>query len=144
MARARQRRETRSENPSSGTSPKSAAAPVPASRKPRRIAEPNRTRMRALAILVGAAVIGGMVFFVARRSSEVQEIELPPGLDRAAAEVREHVQDRFDRARESPDDAVRQAELGIALAANGFWNEARIAFANAAGMNRKEPLPAYY
>ena len=58
--------------------------------------------------------------------------------------MREHILARVARVQEAKKDPARQADFGLALAANGFWGEARQAFGNGARLEPQNPLPAYY
>jgi len=64
-----------------------------------------------------------------------------PALDPA---VRAHVQTLVAAAKVQPRDATARAHLGIALAANGLWNDARLAFQATAALDPDEPLAPMY
>lgn len=64
-----------------------------------------------------------------------------PGLDPA---VRAHIQTWVSKARAQPGDATTRANLGIALAANGLWKEARSTFEATAVLDPDEPLAPMY
>lgn len=120
-----------------------AAHPLPASSpgstKPR--VSKSRTAAIAVAVIAGASLLA---FAVVKWWPRAIEIRAPADLDHAAPEVRDHVLARIARAREQPKDATRQADLGLALAANGFWPEARAPFEIAAELTPDDPLPAFY
>jgi tetratricopeptide (TPR) repeat protein len=100
---------------------------------------------RRLRVAVAVVLVAGLAFLVARWAWPASiEIRTPVGLENAAPEVREHVQSRIDRAREDPRNAERLGDLGIALAANGFWKDSRPVFEQAARLAPDDPLPAYY
>lgn len=63
------------------------------------------------------------------------------GIDPA---VVDHVRGLAAMARQRPRDAGARASLGIALAANGLWKEAREAFQAAAVLDPGEPLAPMY
>lgn len=63
------------------------------------------------------------------------------GIDPA---VRDHVASLAGVARLRPRDAEARAALGIALAANGLWKEAREAFQASSILNPGEPLAPMY
>ncbi len=64
-----------------------------------------------------------------------------PGLDPA---VRAHIQRLVAAAKAQPRDATVRAHLGIALAANGLWKEARSSFQATAVLDPDEPLAPMY
>ena len=63
------------------------------------------------------------------------------GIDPA---VRAHVRSLAETARNRPRDPAARAMLGIALAANGLWHEARTAFQATAILDPREPLAPMY
>ena len=63
------------------------------------------------------------------------------GLDPA---VRAHIGSWVAAAKAQPSDATVRAHLGIALAANGLWKEARSAFQATAVLDPDEPLAPMY
>jgi tetratricopeptide (TPR) repeat protein len=63
------------------------------------------------------------------------------GLDPA---VRAHIRNWVAAAKTQPGDATVRARLGIALAANGLWKEARSAFQATAVLDPDEPLAPMY
>lgn len=76
--------------------------------------------------------------------SDISIPEVPAALAQADPGVRDHVASRYDRARQVLNDHGTQADYGIALAANGFWESARPAFDRAARLDASEPLAAFY
>ncbi len=72
------------------------------------------------------------------------EIPVPKDLPKFDPQVRAYLEEKIAFARQEPNDFNRQAELGMAYAANSLWSEARLAFANAARLKPSEPLAALY
>lgn len=75
--------------------------------------------------------------------------EPPPVGDPASAAsidpaVRAHIRTLAEAARDRPRDPVPRAALGIALAANGLWSEAREVFQATALLDPDEPLAPMY
>lgn len=55
-----------------------------------------------------------------------------------------HLERLWRRASEAPGDGLRRAELGLGLAVNGLWTEARRCFLDAIRLGENGPLPALY
>ncbi|MBX3747094.1 MAG: tetratricopeptide repeat protein [Verrucomicrobiae bacterium] len=75
-----------------------------------------------------------------------RKVPLPVALDWAAMDplVGGHLEDLWRGAVEVRGDAVRRSELGLALAVNGLWAEARQCFVEAIRLGEKGPLPGLY
>jgi tetratricopeptide (TPR) repeat protein len=71
-------------------------------------------------------------------------IPTPPGLARLDSQVRDHLARVAEAVAAEPRDPDRRAELGLAFAVNGLWNEARHCFLDAQALGSREPLPAVY
>jgi tetratricopeptide (TPR) repeat protein len=122
--------------------------PPPVAAAPARVPEPaappaGKGRRLGLAAIVVVAVAGAALaaWKLWPRSVPLEE---PAGLDRAVPEVRDHVRSRVQRAREDPKDAGRLTDLALALAANGFWRDARPVFEAVAKSAPGDPLPKLY
>ena len=59
-------------------------------------------------------------------------------------QLKAYLQKKIVWVREKPQDANRQATLGIAYAANGLWEQAREAFRNVERLDPGQPLAAMY
>src|SRR5438552_5296561 len=68
----------------------------------------------------------------------------PVNLDKLDPQLREYVVQKLEWVRQRPRRADRHATLGLVYAVNGLWQEARVAFENAARLDPKNPLPHMY
>jgi tetratricopeptide (TPR) repeat protein len=142
MARGRRKVAAPAGASSPAVTPAVAAPVAPERRRKPRSARRGTRALLGLASVLAVTAVG----LVAKRcgSSPALELRAPVTLDQAPREVRAHVEARLARAREAPNDPARIADLGLALAANGFWNEARPVFEHLARLTPDDALPAYY
>lgn len=91
-----------------------------------------------------ALLVSALLFLAACSRPEPPPVGDPAsgsGIDPA---VKAHVGSLADTARSRPRDPQARAMLGIALAANGLWQEARLAFQATAILDPREPLATMY
>ncbi|MBU6400293.1 MAG: tetratricopeptide repeat protein [Verrucomicrobia bacterium] len=71
-------------------------------------------------------------------------VPIPADLGRLDPQVRAYVTEKVHWVQEAPQEARREATLGLVYAVNGLWKEARLAFENAARLKPREPLAQLY
>lgn len=79
-----------------------------------------------------------------RAASSVPPIPAPANLGLLDAQVRSHLVALAKLAAASPRDGQRRSELGLALAVNGLWTEARSCFLDAIQLGDNGSLPRMY
>ena len=85
-----------------------------------------------------------LIFLHSKSGSPALGIPVPIELAKLEPQLRAYLEKEIQWARAAPRDANRQATMGIVYSANGLWEEARIAFENAAKLNSNEPLAQLY
>lgn len=93
-------------------------------------------------IIVVALVAAGVAAW--QMSRPAPEIAVPKDLASLEPQLRDHISEHLERARQRPRSAENHATLGLIYAVNGLWFEARQAFETAASLNPSNPLPAMY
>ena len=101
---------------------------------------------KALLAFTAASCLTLMIFILLHSKSGRPrlEIQTPKDLAELEPQLRAYLAMKIEWARAAPDDAQRQAMLGVVYAANSLWQEARIAFQNSAKLNPNEPLAHLY
>ncbi len=95
-----------------------------------------------LLVLLGVAVVAfGGFLWMRPPALPVADLVQPERLDPM---VRQHVEEVMTLVRRNPRDPMARATLGIALAANGLWKEARQVFLDVARQDSREPLAPMY
>jgi len=88
------------------------------------------------------ALVGTWVWLM--RLAPPPPIPVPAKLGELDPQVRNYLARCAARAAEKPRDAGRRAELGLAFAVNGLWDEARRSFLDAVLLGDRGPLPGMY
>lgn len=101
----------------------------------------RRGRGWVLGLLV--LVIGGAVFLRTHRAA-VPPVPVPSDLATLDPQVRAHLAGLVQRITESPRDPDLRADLGLAFAVNGLWEQARESFQHACQLGSPGPLPPMY
>lgn len=97
---------------------------------------------------LGAAVVSLLVLVGVglwwHAASSAPPIPAPANLGLLDPQVRSHLVSLAKRAAASPRDGQRRSELGLALAVNGLWTEARSSFLDAIQLGDNGSLPRTY
>ena len=121
---------------------------------PEPVSRPSPSRLRSAALvsnspirwwllLVFGVVLASFGGFLWMRPPllPVADLDHPEKLDPM---VRQHVEEVLSLVRKNPRDSIARATLGMAMAANGLWKEARPVFLDVARQDLKEPLAPMY
>lgn len=101
----------------------------------------GRKWLLVLGILCLAAAAYQLVDQWRRPALPVPEPADPQSLE---PQVAAYLQAVIDQTRANPRDPNAHAQLGLAYAANGLWEEARQAFENTAQLAPEDPMPIFY
>ncbi|MBI4660390.1 MAG: tetratricopeptide repeat protein [Verrucomicrobia bacterium] len=104
---------------------------------------PRRSLLVVTALCLLAVAIASFVI-VRTILQPSPPIPVPANLVKLEPQLRAYIVEKVDWVRKSPRDMKRHATLGIVYAANSLWQEARMAFTNAARLNPQEPLAPMY
>jgi len=94
----------------------------------------------AIAIAIAAVTL----WFTFSSAEKPPPVTRPAEFDRLQPQVQEHLRTHLVRAAANPTDADARATLGLALAANELWTDARDTFAAAARIDPDQTLSLYY
>ncbi|MGE3308865.1 MAG: tetratricopeptide repeat protein [Limisphaerales bacterium] len=98
-------------------------------------------------ILIGGAMLVvalAWVSFRDRFGSAPPPIAAPANLGELDPQVRSHLVALATEAGKAPGESRHRSELGLALAVNGLWADARTSFLNAIQLGEPGPLPGMY
>lgn len=106
------------------------------------VPEPARPRRWWLWFLLAAVTAVAIARF--RTAPPPPPIPVPAGIATLDPQVRLHLARLAEKLAGAPRDAELRADLGLALAVNGLWTEARQCFTQAVFLGDSRPLPAMY